>query len=176
MYVQRQALVSDCAKLTGVDPQSVDAILAELADTQEVIVEETPGGSDPFAVYPASLYTAEAGVAQRLELRLSFTVGPVSIPPSELMEQVVRKLAVVPSPEQATAMEAAYQQPVLIITAQHDRVVPAEHAETLAAAFRPGQVRWLTVDGAGHNDLSAHTAYWRGMAEFVGAADAATGR
>jgi len=77
---------------------------------------------------------------------------------------------------ETVAFAPAVEQPVLIITAQHDRVVPAEHAETLAAAFRPGQVRWLTVDGAGHNDLSAHTAYWRGMAEFVGAADAATGR
>jgi pimeloyl-ACP methyl ester carboxylesterase len=51
--------------------------------------------------------------------------------------------------------------PTLLIAAEHDEVIPREHAEALAARFRAGLATLRVVDGVGHNDISQSPEYMR---------------
>jgi pimeloyl-ACP methyl ester carboxylesterase len=55
----------------------------------------------------------------------------------------------------------------LLITAEHDRLVPLRHAQSLLQAFPLEQARLVSVPGAGHNDLSVHAVYWHSISDFL---------
>ena len=48
--------------------------------------------------------------------------------------------------------------PVTIVHGTKDRVIPLSHADGLRSVLKPGD-RFVTVEGAGHNDLPAHDDY-----------------
>lgn len=54
--------------------------------------------------------------------------------------------------------------PALVVHGSRDRIIPSEQGERLARALAEtstGEIRWVPVDSAGHNDLLAHEAVWR---------------
>lgn len=55
----------------------------------------------------------------------------------------------------------------LIILAEHDRVIPAEHSIRLINAFRGDQVQVKTIRDAGHNDLSRAREYHSFLRQFM---------
>lgn len=57
--------------------------------------------------------------------------------------------------------------PTLIIVAEHDRIVPPVHSDRLAAAFAPGLVKRVAIEGADHNDLSGRRSYWGEVGRFL---------
>ena len=57
--------------------------------------------------------------------------------------------------------------PTLLVLAEHDRVIPGKYAERLLSAFPPGQARAETLDGVGHNGLSARAEYYALLARFL---------
>ena len=56
--------------------------------------------------------------------------------------------------------------PMLCIVAEHDSIIPAEHARRLFAAWR-GEKQLVTVANAGHNDLSGSPEFWREIGNFL---------
>jgi pimeloyl-ACP methyl ester carboxylesterase len=52
--------------------------------------------------------------------------------------------------------------PVSMFHGTKDGVIPIAHAAGLQAVLKPGD-RFITIDGAGHNDLPAHVSYTRAM-------------
>ena len=56
--------------------------------------------------------------------------------------------------------------PMLCIVAEHDSIIPAEHARRLFAAWH-GEKRLVTVANAGHNDLSESPEFWRAIGNFL---------
>ncbi len=56
--------------------------------------------------------------------------------------------------------------PLRVIVASHDEVVARERSQRLFDAWG-GDKEWVTVDGAGHNDLQAHRSYWNAMQSFL---------
>ena len=58
--------------------------------------------------------------------------------------------------------------PALILAAQHDRVIPAKHAEALANAWGGAKTLHVLSD-VGHNDLELHPDYFRFTNEFLAA-------
>ena len=62
---------------------------------------------------------------------------------------------------------AKISAPTLFLTAENDRVIPAQHSERLAAAFADGLVEYSVIENAGHNGLSGYARYWDEIAQFL---------
>jgi pimeloyl-ACP methyl ester carboxylesterase len=56
--------------------------------------------------------------------------------------------------------------PLLIVAAEHDQVVPTEHARRLLAAWGGEKTMHLLAD-ASHNDIGQHPDYYRWINEFL---------
>jgi pimeloyl-ACP methyl ester carboxylesterase len=62
---------------------------------------------------------------------------------------------------------ASITAPVLIVIADDDEIIPRARAESLAAAFRSGQVRQVVVPGVGHNTLDLSPQYLGAVRDFL---------
>ena len=58
--------------------------------------------------------------------------------------------------------------PLLTIVGTADGIIPLSRSRALHEAW-PGPKRWLSLEGAGHNDLSMAEAFWDGIGAFVAA-------
>lgn len=63
---------------------------------------------------------------------------------------------------------SAVTGPVMLLIAEHDRIIPAAHSTRLAEAFRPVQVDAVVVSGADHNSIAGFERYWSALADFLG--------
>lgn len=57
----------------------------------------------------------------------------------------------------------AVTAPTLVVAAEHDEVIPREHAEALAARFRAGVATLRVVPGTGHDTISESPEYLRAL-------------
>jgi pimeloyl-ACP methyl ester carboxylesterase len=64
------------------------------------------------------------------------------------------------------ALAEAMRAPLLTIVASRDRIIPPERSRVLFERWG-GPKRWVALDGADHNDVSAHDAYWRSIGAFL---------
>lgn len=56
--------------------------------------------------------------------------------------------------------------PTLVVHGADDGIIPARQGREVAQALA-GEVTWVPVEGAGHNDLMARQEPWRAMEEFL---------
>ena len=56
--------------------------------------------------------------------------------------------------------------PLRVIVASHDEIVARERSQRLFDAWG-GDKEWVTIDGAGHNDIQAHRSYWNAIHAFL---------
>lgn len=56
------------------------------------------------------------------------------------------------------------QAPITVVHGTEDRVVAYEHGQRLFTAIPSVDKDFITIQGAGHNGLSAYTTYWDAMA------------
>jgi len=56
--------------------------------------------------------------------------------------------------------------PLRVIVGSTDEIVARERSQRLFDAWG-GDREWLTIEGAGHNDIQNHPAYWRAIAGFL---------
>ncbi len=59
------------------------------------------------------------------------------------------------------------RQPLLCLIAEHDEVIPPEHAERLYAAWG-GVKQKVILSGAGHNNTDDDPAFWPAIRNFLG--------
>ena len=57
--------------------------------------------------------------------------------------------------------------PVLMLLAEHDRVIPRAHSERLATAFAPGQVEVRLLAGTDHDSIASSPEYRSALAAFL---------
>ena len=57
-------------------------------------------------------------------------------------------------------------QPVLALTAEHDRIIPSQHSEKLLQALTRARVESHVITGSGHNDLSFNPSFDRLLGAF----------
>lgn len=57
--------------------------------------------------------------------------------------------------------------PVLLLSAERDRVIPAAHTERLAEALDGAPLQQVVIEGAGHNDISGFAQYWQTLRRFL---------
>jgi pimeloyl-ACP methyl ester carboxylesterase len=55
--------------------------------------------------------------------------------------------------------------PVTLLVAGQDRLIPPAHAALLAKKFPPQQLKVITFESAGHNDISQMPGFWEQVAE-----------
>lgn len=61
----------------------------------------------------------------------------------------------------------ALKQPLLCLVAEHDEVIPPEHAERLYAAWG-GEKQKLMLQAAGHNSTDTDPVFWPAIRRFLG--------
>jgi pimeloyl-ACP methyl ester carboxylesterase len=57
--------------------------------------------------------------------------------------------------------------PVLVLLAEHDRVIPRAHSERLVTAFAPGQAEVRTLAGTNHDSIASSQDYQAALAAFL---------
>ena len=62
---------------------------------------------------------------------------------------------------------AASNAPVLLLIAENDNIVPYQHSARLASVFPEDQVSVTVINNSGHNNISAHQAYWDAIGKFL---------
>lgn len=56
--------------------------------------------------------------------------------------------------------------PMLCIVAEHDSIIPTEHARRLFVAWQ-GEKELVSIENAGHNDVSSSPKFWREIGNFL---------
>ncbi len=69
-------------------------------------------------------------------------------------------------PFDSLARAPAITAPLVAIVGERDGIIPPEHSQRLFAAWG-GPKRWVSIPGAGHNDLGAQRAFWQPIREFL---------
>jgi pimeloyl-ACP methyl ester carboxylesterase len=69
------------------------------------------------------------------------------------------------------AAAPAVRVPALVVHGERDRIIPVGHGERVARALG-GEVRWVPVTGAGHNDLLGQPEVWEELRRFLRAVPA----
>jgi uncharacterized protein len=62
---------------------------------------------------------------------------------------------------------AKVRAPVLVLLAEHDRVIPRARTERLVTAFRPGQAEVRTIAGTDHDSIASSPDYRSALAAFL---------
>ncbi|ABW68476.1 SF1B family DNA helicase RecD2 [Desulfosudis oleivorans] len=110
-------LVDHCGTQFHIDPADVETALFELARAEELVITEMPGPDPDVAiVYPADLYAAETGIAARLAAFASVPVTTDRADSDQIMDQVVRQLAIQPSVEQLAVIQNILSHRVVVVT------------------------------------------------------------
>ncbi len=61
--------------------------------------------------------------------------------------------------------------PILLLIAEHDRIIPRVHSDRLATAFPPALARVHVIAGASHDSIGSSPEYQRALREFLLAAN-----
>ena len=69
-------------------------------------------------------------------------------------------------PFDSLARAPEIRAPVLVLAGEEDRLVPPRLSRLLHDAWA-GPGRWMSIPGAGHNDLHARPGYWAAIREFL---------
>ena len=117
VFAYERHLLSQCQTVFQIDPAPALVGLGQLEDSGQIVIESLPGPDpDVQIVFPARLHQAETMTAARLQALLAVPPTAKSAAPDRLIEQVVRRLAIKPSPEQLHILENIFCHRVLIIT------------------------------------------------------------
>jgi len=117
VFIFEAQLLKQCADQFGIDHGAAEAALAELTRAGELAAETMPGGDpDTTIIYAADLYQAETGAAARIQALQAMPLAQESGGPDEIMAEVVRQLAIQPSPEQLQVLAEVFAHRVVVIT------------------------------------------------------------
>ncbi|PIQ26697.1 ATP-dependent RecD-like DNA helicase [bacterium (Candidatus Blackallbacteria) CG17_big_fil_post_rev_8_21_14_2_50_48_46] len=113
LYLPRSQLFENTAELLAIEPGLLPEILTELGQADQVILEGEP---DNPAIYLASLWHAEAGVARRLKGLLAQSEPPDPQVLLQWLESFEKRQGMELAPEQREAVRQAASQKVFILT------------------------------------------------------------
>jgi pimeloyl-ACP methyl ester carboxylesterase len=58
--------------------------------------------------------------------------------------------------------------PTLVVAAQEDEIIPVKHARALSNTIRRDLLKFVIIDGAGHNTIGEFAEYREALIDFVG--------
>lgn len=116
VFAYEDQLLQKSMNCFQIAPHEAQKAITALADSGDLVTEEVATRPDTRAVYPKTLYEAETGVANRIKALLSVPVTPPPINADRITAEVQKKLAIVLSAEQLTALEEILSHRAVIIT------------------------------------------------------------
>ncbi|MFO8049146.1 MAG: ATP-dependent RecD-like DNA helicase [Desulfosudaceae bacterium] len=117
VFIFEEQLLGKCESLFQIDRAEASAGLSDLIRSGCLVSESMPGDDpDVNIIYPAALHEAETGAAARIQALLTAPVFFESDGPDEIMAEVVRQLAIKPSPEQLRVLEEIFYHRVVVVT------------------------------------------------------------
>jgi exodeoxyribonuclease V alpha subunit len=116
VFAFENQLLEHCRNLFQLDDTAVLNTMDELADSGELVIEETTTDPPNRTVCLKELHHAEAGIADRLKALLSVPVIPPDIGTERISAEVQKKLAITLSAEQLNVLEEVLSHRTVIIT------------------------------------------------------------
>ena len=113
VYALKDDLFNAAARTAGVDPDLLGPAMEDLVEADDIKLEET---DETQRVYLLRLFRAESGTAARIKAVLSLPADDFHMDRDQILEQVLARLAVQLSEEQASIVEGVLQEKIVIIT------------------------------------------------------------
>ena len=116
IYSTLNDLLTQCRRKFSIDSTiGRDAVLA-LVETGQLLLEEDPDDPSQKAVFIQQMHQAETAIAEKINAMLSFAGSDANPDRHRITSEILRKLAIQLSPEQAGVLEEVLTQQVAIIT------------------------------------------------------------
>lgn len=117
VFAPAGSLITRCMEQHHMDHEPLTEALKELETHGHIVTETLERDSEAVhAVYPAELFRAEQGIAQRLAMMLSMPEAPLAVSRDEILETILARLAIKLSDEQLVALEEILCHRVAVIT------------------------------------------------------------
>lgn len=116
VYTLKGNLVKRCIVQFGIDPELISQSLDELHDTGQVVIDSIEEAPDESVVYAKDFYLAEVGIANTLKVLNNIPTENITLKKDEIIEEVLRRLAIQLADEQLEALEDIIAHKVAIIT------------------------------------------------------------
>ncbi|HEY0510802.1 MAG TPA: ATP-dependent RecD-like DNA helicase [Thermoanaerobaculia bacterium] len=121
LYLPRQTLIEEAEKLLGAPPPRVEAAVAALAETEQVVLEPLAEGAEGTeetgtAVFLRALHAAEAGVAARIRTLLIQPMLPMEIDVDRALDWFEKAEQLALARQQRQAIRAGLTRKALVIT------------------------------------------------------------
>ncbi len=115
-FVPATDLVERCAHLLKIDADAVTTACRNLAESNEVVMEDRQNDPLAPAVYLTALHRAENTIAARIKALLSFPVRPPEMDRDRIAAQVLARLAIALSPGQTAVIANIFAFRIAIVT------------------------------------------------------------
>lgn len=116
VYTGKDQLTDRCSVLYGIEQHLVETSLEALADERKIVMETRESDNGEIAVYNHHLYKAETGISNTLNALVSMPVDTVDINADDIIEEVLKTLAIKLSEEQLEALEDILSHKIAVIT------------------------------------------------------------
>ena len=113
VYGLKKDVFKSSSRTSGVDVHKFEAVLEALIDAGEV---KTEIHEDHTKIYLQRLYQAELGIASRMKAILSMTPPSLQLGEDQILEEVLKKLAVKLSAEQLNVVIKVLLEKIVVIT------------------------------------------------------------
>ncbi len=116
VYSLKDNLEKRCIVQFGINPDLISQGITDLQQEGQIVIEPVSNDSEETAVYAKHFHTAEIGIANTLEVFNSIPAEKISMKKNDIIEEVLRKLAIKLADEQLEALEDIITHKVAIIT------------------------------------------------------------
>ncbi|HET9210000.1 MAG TPA: ATP-dependent RecD-like DNA helicase [Thermoanaerobaculia bacterium] len=113
VYLPRKTLIEEAEKLLEAPAGGVETAIAALAETEQIVLEETP---DDTAVFLKALHAAESGVAARVRTLLIQPMLPLEIDLDRALDWFEKQERIELARQQRQAIRAGLTRKALVIT------------------------------------------------------------
>lgn len=116
VYALKGNLEKRCIVQFGIDPELISQSLDVLHDTGQIVIDSIEEVPDEPVVYAKDFYLAEVGIANTLQVLNNIPAENVILKKDDIIEEVLRRLAIKLADEQLEALEDIIAHKVAIIT------------------------------------------------------------
>ena len=115
VFAYKELILKRCESLFEISRDEATDALFSLGDAGELVIEKSDS-EESDAVYPKDLHDAETGIANRIKALLSVPVFSPAIDQKQITEEVLRKLAIIPSSAQLNVFQECLSHRIAVIT------------------------------------------------------------
>ncbi len=115
-YMPESVLMERFSRRFQMDAEPVREVLAGMEENSRVVLDRNPLHADERRIYTPCLYEAEIGLARRFNALLSIPVRLPDVDQNQIIEELVKKIAIRPSSEQLDILEGILAHRIAVIT------------------------------------------------------------